>query len=72
MHSTFLFRYIYEEKGKDSRIYGNLIATREERIFHNNKQKTGLAQISSLRKQTNSKLVNLKSQTRYRSDSAIS
>ena len=42
MYSTFLFRQIYEEKGKSSRIYGNLIATREEKILHNNKQKTEL------------------------------
>ena len=33
MHSTFLFRYIYEEKGKDSRIYGIFIATKEGRKY---------------------------------------
>ena len=33
MHSTFLFRYICEEKGKDSCIYGILIATKEGRKY---------------------------------------
>ena len=44
---------------------GILNATGEgRRILHNDKLKTELTQISSLRKQTNSKLVNLKLQTR--------
>lgn len=63
MYSTFLFRYICEKR--NNIVRGILIARGEERrILHNDKQKTELTQVSSLRKQTNSKLVNLKLQTR--------
>ena len=48
MHSTFFVSLDLQKKGKNSRIRGILIATREgRRILHNDKQKTELTQISS-------------------------